>query len=162
MSYVEKCEHCKEHFACFHMQGKPCDMEQAIADQAARFHDEIVRRQGIVRDNQELDLKHLNHLRAELATERETSRLLRVAMDARDEGYTQSRRRMSALERELTTERARLDWLEDKRPILWALEDHATGRYWLLTDFPGYTEEAASQHETARAAIDAAMKKETK
>jgi hypothetical protein len=30
MSYIEKCEHCKEHFACFHMQGKPCDMEQAM------------------------------------------------------------------------------------------------------------------------------------
>lgn len=30
MSYVEKCEHCKQHFDCFHMQGKPCDMEQAM------------------------------------------------------------------------------------------------------------------------------------
>ena len=41
-------------------------------------------------------------LERELAHERETSRLLRVAMDARDEGYTQSRRRMSALESEVT------------------------------------------------------------
>ena len=41
-------------------------------------------------------------LERELAAERETSRLLRVAMDARDEGYTQSRRRMSALESEVT------------------------------------------------------------
>ena len=41
-------------------------------------------------------------LERELAAERETSRLLRVAMDVRDEGYTQSRRRMSALESEVT------------------------------------------------------------
>ena len=41
-------------------------------------------------------------LERELAAERETSRLLRVAMDARDEGYTQSRRRMSALASEVT------------------------------------------------------------
>jgi len=63
---------------------------------------------------------------------------------------------------ELAAERARLDWLESKCPILWSLADHATGPYWLLTDFPGYTEETASQHKTARAAIDAAMKEETK
>ena len=42
-----------------------------------------------------------DHLR-ELAHERETSRLLKVAMDVRDEGYTQSCRRMSALESEVT------------------------------------------------------------
>lgn len=41
-------------------------------------------------------------LERELATERKTSRLLRVAMDVRDEGYTQSRRRMIALESEVT------------------------------------------------------------
>ena len=64
------------------------------------------------------------------------------------------------LERELATERARLDWLESKKPILWALEDYASGPYWLLTDFPGYTEETTSQHKTARAAIDAAMKED--
>ena len=29
MSYVEKCEYCKEAYACFHMQGKPCETEQA-------------------------------------------------------------------------------------------------------------------------------------
>ena len=33
-----------------------------LADQAARFHDEIVRRQGTVRANQELDLKERDHL----------------------------------------------------------------------------------------------------
>ena len=47
-------------------------------------------------------LDEMETLERELATERETSRLLRVAMDARDEGYTQSRRRMSALESEVT------------------------------------------------------------
>ena len=41
-------------------------------------------------------------LERELTTERKTSRLLRVAMDVRDEGYTQSRRRMIALESEVT------------------------------------------------------------
>ena len=79
-------------------------------------------------------------LERELAAERETSRLLRVAMDARDEGYTQSRRRMSALEsevtakgqavrnlaevisgqdKELAVERARLDWLESPAGMDW-------------------------------------------
>ena len=58
----------------------------------------------------------------------------------------------------LLEDKARLDWLEQKKPILWALEDYASGPYWLLTDFPGYTEETASQHKTARAAIDAARK----
>ena len=36
--------------------------EAELADQAARFHDEIVRRQGTVRANQELDLKERDHL----------------------------------------------------------------------------------------------------
>lgn len=38
-------------------------LDAELADQAARFHDEIVRRQGTVRANQELDLKELNHFR---------------------------------------------------------------------------------------------------
>ena len=33
-----------------------------LADQAARFHDEIVRRQGTVRNNHELNLKERDHL----------------------------------------------------------------------------------------------------
>jgi len=66
------------------------------------------------------------------------------------------------LRNELSAERARLDWLEDKHPILWSLEDCTSGPCWLLTDFPGYTEETASQHKTARAAIDAAMKEDAK
>jgi regulator of replication initiation timing len=44
--------------------------EAELVDQAARFHDEIVSRQGTVRANQELDLKELNQLRDQLATER--------------------------------------------------------------------------------------------
>ena len=47
-------------------------------------------------------LGEMETMERELAAERETSRLLRVAMDVRDEGYTQSRRRMSALESEVT------------------------------------------------------------
>ena len=47
-------------------------------------------------------LDEMETMERELAAERETSRLLRVAMDVRDEGYTQSRRRMSALESEVT------------------------------------------------------------
>ena len=49
-----------------------------------------------------VDADFARTLERELAHERETSRLLRVAMDMRDEGYTQSRRRMSALESEVT------------------------------------------------------------
>ena len=47
-----------------------------LADQAARFHDEIVSRQGTVRANQELDLKELNQLRDQLAAEREKVTML--------------------------------------------------------------------------------------
>ena len=36
--------------------------EAELADQAARFHDEIVRRQGTVRNNHELNLKERDHL----------------------------------------------------------------------------------------------------
>ena len=70
--------------------------------------------------------------------------------------------RAERAEAELAAERARLDWLEDKHPILWSLEDCTSGPCWLLTDFPGYTEETASQHKTARAAIDAEMKEGAK
>ena len=41
-----------------------------LSDQAARFHDEIVSRQGTVRANQELDLKERDQLRTALAAER--------------------------------------------------------------------------------------------
>ena len=47
-------------------------------------------------------LDEMETLERELAHQHETSRLLRVAMNARDEGHTQSRRRMSALESEVT------------------------------------------------------------
>ena len=41
-----------------------------LANQTVRFHDEIVRRQGTVRANQELDLRELNHFRDLLDAER--------------------------------------------------------------------------------------------
>ena len=47
-------------------------------------------------------------LERELAIERETSRLLRVAMDARDEGYTEMRKLLSKVETALTTEREKV------------------------------------------------------
>ena len=40
-------------------------LETELADQAARFHDEIVHRQKVVRDTKKLDLKELARLRAE-------------------------------------------------------------------------------------------------
>ena len=45
-----------------------------LTDQAARFHDEIARRQEVVRDNKALDLKERDQLRAELALLREWQR----------------------------------------------------------------------------------------
>lgn len=54
--------------------------EAELSDQAARFHDEIVSRQGTVRANQELDLKELNHLRAELAAERARTKQIATAL----------------------------------------------------------------------------------
>ena len=46
------------------------ELERELSDQAARFHDEIVSRQGTVRANQELDLKERDQLRTALAAER--------------------------------------------------------------------------------------------
>ena len=96
---------------------------------------------GCLIDSEEVvPAEFARELERELAAERETSRLLRVAMDARDEGYTQSHRRMSALEsevtakgqavrnlaevisgqdKELAVERARLDWLESPAGMDW-------------------------------------------
>jgi hypothetical protein len=47
-------------------------------------------------------------LERELAHERERSRLLLVAMNERDDGYTESRKRMSALESALNAEREKV------------------------------------------------------
>ena len=133
------------------------ELERELADQAARFHDEIVSRQGTVRANQELDLKELNHLRAELATERETSRLLRVAMDVREDGYTQLRRLMSVLERELAAERERLDYLSTRG---FEHRHHETG------DHLAYEWTISSTNElkdvSLREVIDAKMKEDAK
>jgi len=52
-------------------------------------------------------------LERELAHERERSRLLLVAMNERDDGYTESRKRMSALESALNSEREKVRALKD-------------------------------------------------
>lgn len=85
-----------------------------------------------------------------------------ISCDECNDRYAALTAERDAARAELASERARLDWLEQKKPILWALEDYASGPYWLLTDFPGYAEETASQHKTARAAIDAAMQEAAK
>lgn len=123
-------------------------------------------------------LDEMETLERELAAERETSRLLRVAMDARDEGYTQSRRRMSALESELTakgqavrnlaevisgqdkelaTERARLDYLSTRG---FEHRHHETGDHlgyeWTISSY------SESEDVTLRDVIDAEMREEAK
>ena len=75
-----------------------------LSDQAARFHDEIVSRQGTVRANQELDLKELNHFRAELAAEREKVTMLLSDAYALTKNWHDRAERAEA---ELATERAR-------------------------------------------------------
>jgi len=52
--------------------------------------------------------EHARTLERELAHERERSRLLLVAMNERDDGYTESRKRMSALESALNSEREKV------------------------------------------------------
>jgi len=109
--------------------------------------------------------KNVRWLVAELAAERAI--VSRIWVQLGSPTYAQLKGRaiydlIDEMKAELAAERARLDWLEDKHPILWSLEDCTSGPCWLLTDFPGYTEETASQHKTARAAIDAAMKEDAK
>ena len=52
-------------------------------------------------------------LERELAHQHETSRLLKVAMDVRDDGYTEMRKLLSKVETALATERARVRTLRD-------------------------------------------------
>lgn len=52
-------------------------------------------------------------LERELAHERETSRLLKVAMDVRDDGYTEMRKLLSKVETALATERAKVRVLRE-------------------------------------------------
>ena len=99
-----------------------------------------------------------DQIRTELALLREWQREVIQNANAHQAERRDAIARAERAEAELAVDRARLDWLEQKKPILWALEDYASGPYWLLTDFAGYTEETASQHKTARAAIDAARK----
>ena len=70
--------------------------------------------------------------------------------------------RAERAEAELAAERARLDWLEKARPIAWALGSEECGEYWILTDTGEKHPEEAEEFATLRAAIDAAMKEETK
>lgn len=62
----------------------------------------------------------------------------------------------------LRADKARLDWLEKARPIAWALGSEECGEYWILTDTGEKHPEEAEEFATLRAAIDAAMKEETK
>lgn len=69
--------------------------------------------------------------------------------------------RIAELEREnaaLRADKARLDWLEEARPIAWALGSAEIGEYWLLTDIGEKHPEEAEEFPTLRAAIDAARK----
>ena len=62
------CDECNARTAA--LMAERDQLRAELANQTVRFHDEIVRRQGTVRANQELDLKELNHFRDLLATER--------------------------------------------------------------------------------------------
>jgi len=66
----------------------------------------------------------LAHATVQLAAERERSRLLLVAMNERDDGYTESRKRMSALESALNAERKKVQML---RNALQSLHDEQNG-----------------------------------
>ena len=63
------CDECNDRYAA--LAAERDQLRAELADQAARFHDEIVSRQGTVRANQELDLKELNQLRDQLAAARQ-------------------------------------------------------------------------------------------
>ena len=58
--------------------------------------------------------------------------------------------------RELMADKARLDWLEKARPIVWALEQEGCAPYWIDTDFDGKHEETP-EFRTCRSAIDEAV-----
>ena len=58
--------------------------------------------------------------------------------------------------RELMADKARLDWLEKARPIVWALEQEGCAPYWIVTDFDGKHEETP-EFRTCRSAIDEAL-----
>ena len=62
------CDECNARTAALMVERDQFRAE--LANQTVRFHDEIVRRQGTVRANQELDLRELNHFRDLLDAER--------------------------------------------------------------------------------------------
>ena len=59
-------------------------------------------------------------LERELAHQHETSRLLKVAMDVRDDGYTETRKLLSKVETALATERAKVRTLRSALERLYA------------------------------------------
>lgn len=71
------CEACDEPtaFEVRQLRARAERAEAELADQAARFHDEIVSRQGTVRANKKLDLEERDQLRAELATAQAQAKL---------------------------------------------------------------------------------------
>lgn len=113
-------------------------LERELADQAARFHDELARRQETVRANNKLNKKELDQLRAEV--ERLTAQRENLHKPMRDQAIARAERAEAELadhktaleianrsadeqmrykreaEAELATERARLDWLEQRGP----------------------------------------------
>ena len=65
-------------------------------------------------------LDEMETMERELAAERETSRLLKVAMDVRDDGYTEMRKLLSKVETALATEREKVRVLKlDKDRLDW-------------------------------------------
>ena len=102
-------------------------------------------------------LDEMETMERELAHERETSRLLTVAMNVRDEGYTEMRKLLSKVETELATERARLDWLSTRG---FEHRHHETGDHlgyeWTISSY------SESEDVTLRDVIDAEMQEEAK
>lgn len=76
------------------------------------------------------------------------------ACDCREEKFKQLERENAALRED----KERLDWLEQARPIAWALGDAQRGEYWILTDLGEKHPEESEEFATLRAAIDAARK----
>lgn len=118
-------------------------------------------------------LDEMETLERELAAERETSRLLKVAMDARDEGYTQSRRRMSALESEVTAKGQAVrnlaevisgqdKELERERAKVRTLREACETIVFLEVTWPRWEDRSyvESANDTARAALAATQEKQ--
>lgn len=128
-------------------EAKACDQLRAeLADQAARFHDEIARRQEVVRANKELDLLERDQLRAEV--KRLKNQRDNLLKPMRDEAFARAERAEAELEeaRKDSKRYRYIAWKSDTNPIMIIkLNDNIL--------LHGYD---------ANEAIDAAMKGETK